>query len=31
VTTNGGRTWTCGVANVTGTAIDTKYLPGACR
>ena len=31
VTTNGGRTWTCGVTSVTGTAIDTRYLPGACR
>jgi type IV pilus assembly protein PilA len=31
VTTNGGRTWTCGVTNVTSTIINTKYLPGACR
>ena len=31
VTTNGGRTWTCGVTNVSTSPINTKYLPGACR
>ena len=28
-TTNGGRIWACGVG--TGTPIDIKYLPGACK
>jgi len=28
-TTNGGRIWVCGVGN--GTAINSKYLPGACK
>jgi type IV pilus assembly protein PilA len=29
-TTNGGRIWTCG-AGTSGTPIDVKYLPGACK
>jgi type IV pilus assembly protein PilA len=28
-TTNGGRTWVCGVGS--GTPINSKYLPGACK
>jgi len=31
-TTNGGKTWTCGVTGVTaGSSVGPKYLPGACR
>lgn len=30
-TANGGRIWDCGAAGGTGTAIDVKYLPGACK
>jgi len=29
-TTNGGRTWVCGPA-AGASAVNTKYLPGACR
>jgi type IV pilus assembly protein PilA len=30
-TTNGGKIWNCGVTGVTGTPINVKYLPGACK
>jgi type IV pilus assembly protein PilA len=30
-TNNGGRIWTCGQTGGSGTAIDVKYLPGACK
>ena len=32
-TTNGGKTWNCtlAAAAVSGTALDAKYVPGACR
>ena len=30
-TTNGGKTWSCGVTGVTTSAVGAKYLPGACR
>ena len=29
-TTTGGKIWICGVGS-TGTPIDSKYLPGACK
>lgn len=32
VTENGGKTWTCTIAQgISGTALDPKYVPGACR
>jgi len=31
-TTDGGKIWTCTLSNLTGaTALDSKYVPGACR
>jgi len=30
-TTNGGRIWACGVGSTAATAINSKYLPGACK
>ena len=30
-TTNGGKIWSCGVGTVAATAINPKYLPGACK
>ena len=30
-TTNGGKIWNCGTAGVTASAINPKYLPGACK
>ncbi len=30
-TANGGKIWACGNTGGTGTAIDVKYLPGACK
>jgi type IV pilus assembly protein PilA len=30
-TTNGGKIWDCGVGTVAATAINAKYLPGACK
>ena len=31
--TNGGKTWTCTISPAVpgGTALDAKYVPGACR
>ena len=31
VTTDGGKTWTCTLNGVSGTALDFKYVPGACK
>jgi len=33
VTTDGGKTWTCTLSAtyITGTPLDTRYVPGACR
>ena len=32
-TTDGGKTWTCTLSStfITGTPLDPKYVPGACR
>ena len=30
-TTNGGKIWSCGNTGGSGTAVDLKYLPGACK
>ena len=30
-TTNGGKIWNCGVFGITTSAINPKYLPGACK
>ena len=30
-TTNGGKTWNCTLSGASGTALDPKYVPGACR
>ena len=30
-TTNGGKLWACGVGSVAASAINIKYLPGACK
>ena len=31
LTTDGGKTWTCTLTGVSGTALDFKYVPGACK